>query len=285
MMNDAVRGRPADSAALLERGATDHAGAARAARSACSGNRAGSRATSSAGAAQMEQALARLRATGGRGGRVAVMLHPPRDRRADGGRISRARGACSRRAWRCAVASPNPKLEADAVGEARLGRAMARETPSARSSCSRRARSSASRSASPGCRRARSSTSPSSRTSSAGRTSTSRGAGARGAPTSSASWSTAGRASTASACSSDSPRRAATSQRAGRLWGAIEAEERPRVRSGLGAETATQYAAAILASRRPGVRARPAQQVARLSLDEAVDYALAGRNTAAPTSR
>ena len=71
--------------------------------------------------------------------------------------------------------------------------------------------------------------------------------------------------------------------RAGRLWGAIEAEA---VRSPLGnwEQERDEYAAAIVAPGDPEFEA--ARTAGRgLTLAEAVDYALAGRNQAVRTSR
>ena len=71
--------------------------------------------------------------------------------------------------------------------------------------------------------------------------------------------------------------------RAGRLWGAIEAEA---VRAPLGnwEQERAEYEAAIVAPGDPEFEA--ARTAGRgLTLAEVVDYALAGRNKAAPTSR
>ena len=63
---------------------------------------------------------------------------------------------------------------------------------------------------------------------------------------------------------------------AGRLWGAIETEER-RARVGLWEMYRDEMATPILAAATPEFEAARAEG-ARLSLDQAVEYALAGRN-------
>jgi predicted ATPase len=71
--------------------------------------------------------------------------------------------------------------------------------------------------------------------------------------------------------------------RAGRLWGAIEAEE-SRAPLGNWDQMRDEYAAAIVAS--GGAEFETARRAGRaLTLNQAVDYALAGRNTAPSTSR
>ncbi len=72
------------------------------------------------------------------------------------------------------------------------------------------------------------------------------------------------------------------SERAGRLWGAIEAEE-ARAPVGAWEHQREEFAAPVLADGGPEFEAgRAAGRL--LSLDEAVDDALAGRNRAVRTS-
>ena len=195
-------------------------------------------------------------------------------------RISLARVACSRRASRFAVACRTPSSR-PTPSHARLGRAMRGKPRARRSSSSRRPRSFVSRSATPGFRRARSSASPTS-CYELGRPEIAEARALRGAPPLVA----AGRSPVHRVrvgIARQTRRSGGDVARAGRLWGAIEAEE-SRAPLGNWDQMRDEYAAAIVTSGDAEFEAARRAGHA-LTLDQAVDYALAGRNTAAPTSR